>query len=65
MDFKQRAIETYLNSVKNHMPTVTKHELEIFETVFSTGFNIGIAEDKGEVIQEMALTLLRQYPNKK
>lgn len=64
MDFKQRAIKTYLNNVKSHMPTVTENELEIFETVFSTGFNIGIADDKGEIIQEMALMLLSQQPNK-
>lgn len=57
-NFKEIAIETFKNNVKSKMPDIKEADLEIMELAFKSGFNVGVAQDKGKIIQEMALTLL-------
>lgn len=58
MNFKQKAVETFKENLKRKIPDISAYELEIAELSFLAGFNIGIAEDKGEQVQEFALELL-------
>lgn len=59
MDFKQKAIEAFINNVRTQLPHLSEHELKTMELCFQSGFNVGIAKDKGELEQELALSLLR------
>lgn len=58
MNFKQKAVETFKENLKRKIPDISDYELQIAELSFLAGFNVGIAEDKGEQAQEFALELL-------
>lgn len=54
-DFKMKAVETFVNSLKQKQTDITELELECYKFAFLTGFNVGIADDKGKAIQDIAL----------
>jgi hypothetical protein len=58
MDFKLKALETFTNNIKTKIPDVTEHDLEMMQLSFMSGFHVGIAQDKTEFEQQIALTLL-------
>jgi hypothetical protein len=58
MDFKLKALETFTNNVKTKIPDVTEHDLEVMQLSFVSGFHVGLAQDKTELEQQIALTLL-------
>lgn len=58
MNFKQKAVETFKENLKRKIPDISDYELQIAEFSFLAGFNVGIADDKGEQAQEFALELL-------
>lgn len=59
MDFKLEAIKAYISNVKSKIPDISQYELAILESAFVAGFNLGRVQDKSEVEQEVALTLLK------
>lgn len=56
--FKEHALDTYVKNIKDKLPAITEHELEVVKHAFNTGFNIGYADDKSETVQKVALQLL-------
>ena len=43
--FKQQVTEEYLASIKRRIPDIDQKELEAYEAVFLTGFDVGAACD--------------------
>lgn len=58
MTFKEKTVETFITNVKIKIPHLTEHELTTMKLSFESGFNMGYAQDKGEIEQGLALMLL-------
>ena len=58
MEFKEKAVKTFLNNMSAKIPNLSSTEFEIMKLAFSSGFNVGLAQDKSELEKEMALKLL-------
>ncbi|MNG22221.1 hypothetical protein D3C84_1066800 [compost metagenome] len=56
-NFKEKAVDTYLESVKAKLPGIPKIYLDWFETAFKAGYNIGKV-DEHEVLHQIALDQL-------
>lgn len=58
MSFKQNAIDVFIENMTRRIPNVSKVDLNIMETAFRAGFNVGTVQNGTDTEKEIALKLL-------
>lgn len=63
--FKETSTDVYINNIRNNLPSLTDHDIQLIRFAFETGYNIGRCENTPKFIQESALMMLVKVNKRK